>query len=186
MVYGRPDVSGLLNAQAAPDDRLWGRRPSATVGMRLVLRVFSSVVDRLARRSHVFTNALDGVAGSGGGRKQEGQSCKGSFHIGSPCPSATTADRGVNAACATKFHAFACRNRSPQLAFNIPTNRIRQEQDMLGWALTFFILAIVAAAFGFGGIAGASAAIAQVLFVIFLVLTVIAFIVRAIQGRPVV
>jgi uncharacterized membrane protein YtjA (UPF0391 family) len=50
---------------------------------------------------------------------------------------------------------------------------------MLGWALTFFILAIVAAAFGFGGIAGASAAIAQVLFVI-------AFIVRAIQGRPVV
>jgi len=84
------------------------------------------------------------------------------------------------------FHAFACRNRNPQLAFRIPTDRIRQEQDMLGWALTFFILAIVAAAFGFGGIAGASAAIAQVLFVIFLVLTVIAFIVRAIQGRPVV
>ncbi len=57
---------------------------------------------------------------------------------------------------------------------------------MLGWALSFFVLAIAAATFGFGGIAGASASIAQVLFVIFLVLTVIAFIVRAIQGRSVV
>lgn len=57
---------------------------------------------------------------------------------------------------------------------------------MLGWALTFFVLAIVAAAFGFGGIAGATETIAQVLFVIFLVLTVIAFVVRAIQGRSVI
>jgi len=32
---------------------------------------------------------------------------------------------------------------------------------MLGWALAFFILAIVAALFGFGGIAAASAGIAQ-------------------------
>ena len=57
---------------------------------------------------------------------------------------------------------------------------------MLGWALAFFMLAIAAAAFGFGGIAGASASIAQVLFVIFLALTVVAFVVRAIQGRSVV
>ncbi len=40
---------------------------------------------------------------------------------------------------------------------------------MLGWAVTFFIIALVAALFGFGGIAGASASIAQVLFFIFLV-----------------
>lgn len=40
---------------------------------------------------------------------------------------------------------------------------------MLGWAVTFFIIALVAALFGFGGIAGASAGIAQVLFFIFLV-----------------
>jgi len=56
---------------------------------------------------------------------------------------------------------------------------------MLSWALVFFVLALVAAAFGFGGIAGASASIAQILFVIFLALTVLAFIVRAIQGRSV-
>jgi uncharacterized membrane protein YtjA (UPF0391 family) len=93
---------------------------------------------------------------------------------------------GSTLACATKFHAFAYRNRIPHLAFNTATDWIKQEQYMLGWALTFFVLAIIAAAFGFGGIAGASASIAQVLFVIFLVLTVIAFIVRAIQGRSVV
>ncbi|HIG21862.1 DUF1328 domain-containing protein [Henriciella sp.] len=41
---------------------------------------------------------------------------------------------------------------------------------MLGWALTFFVLAIIAAVFGFGGIAGASAGIAQILFFVFLAL----------------
>ena len=41
---------------------------------------------------------------------------------------------------------------------------------MLGWALTFPVIALIAAALGFGGIAGASAGIAQILFYIFLVL----------------
>lgn len=54
---------------------------------------------------------------------------------------------------------------------------------MLGWAIAFFILAIIAAAFGFGGIAGASAGIAQILFFVFLALLVITFVVRAMRGR---
>lgn len=54
---------------------------------------------------------------------------------------------------------------------------------MLGWALTFFILAIIAAAFGFGGIAGASAGIAQILFFVFLGLLVLSFAARAIRGK---
>ena len=48
---------------------------------------------------------------------------------------------------------------------------------MLSWALTFFLIAVVAAVFGFTGIAGASAGIAQVLFFIFLALFVISLIV---------
>ncbi|MAF56960.1 MULTISPECIES: DUF1328 domain-containing protein [Ponticaulis] len=56
---------------------------------------------------------------------------------------------------------------------------------MLGWALGFFILAIIAAAFGFGGIAGASAGIAQLLFFVFLALLVITFVARAVRGRSV-
>lgn len=45
-----------------------------------------------------------------------------------------------------------------------------KEAIMLGWAMTFFIIAIVAAAFGFGGIAAAASGIAQVLFYLFLIL----------------
>jgi uncharacterized membrane protein YtjA (UPF0391 family) len=45
---------------------------------------------------------------------------------------------------------------------------------MLRWALAFFIIALVAAIFGFGGIAVAAAGIAKILFFIFLVLFLVA------------
>ena len=61
----------------------------------------------------------------------------------------------------------------------------RLEIDMLGWALAFFILAIVAGFLGFGGIAGASAGIAQLLFAVFLVLMIVSFFARALRGRSV-
>jgi uncharacterized membrane protein YtjA (UPF0391 family) len=44
---------------------------------------------------------------------------------------------------------------------------------MLGWAVVFLIIALVAAVFGFGGIAVAAAGIAKLLFFIFLVLFII-------------
>jgi uncharacterized membrane protein YtjA (UPF0391 family) len=47
---------------------------------------------------------------------------------------------------------------------------------MLGWAVVFLIIALVAAVFGFGGIAVASAGIAKLLFFIFLVLFVISLV----------
>jgi uncharacterized membrane protein YtjA (UPF0391 family) len=45
-----------------------------------------------------------------------------------------------------------------------------REKTMLGWALTFLVIALIAAVFGFGGIAVASAGIAKLLFFVFLVL----------------
>lgn len=45
---------------------------------------------------------------------------------------------------------------------------------MLRWAIAFFVIAIVAAIFGFGGIAVAAAGIAKILFFIFLVLFLVA------------
>jgi uncharacterized membrane protein YtjA (UPF0391 family) len=47
---------------------------------------------------------------------------------------------------------------------------------MLRWALAFFIIAIIAAVFGFTGIAVASAGIAKILFVVFLVLFLLSLI----------
>jgi uncharacterized membrane protein YtjA (UPF0391 family) len=49
-------------------------------------------------------------------------------------------------------------------------------EKMLGWAVTFLIIALVAAVFGFGGIAAASAGIAKILFFLFLVMCVIFFV----------
>lgn len=46
---------------------------------------------------------------------------------------------------------------------------------MLSWAITFLIIAIVAAVLGFGGIAGAATGIAKILFIVFLVLFVASF-----------
>lgn len=54
---------------------------------------------------------------------------------------------------------------------------------MLGWALTFLVIAIIAAIFGFGGIAGTAAGIAQVLFYIFLAVFLISVIMGLARGR---
>lgn len=56
---------------------------------------------------------------------------------------------------------------------------------MLGWAIVFGILAVVAFYLGFGALAGTAAMIAKILFAIFLVLLVVGFVVRAFRGRSV-
>jgi uncharacterized membrane protein YtjA (UPF0391 family) len=56
---------------------------------------------------------------------------------------------------------------------------------MLGWALAFFILALVAGDFGFFAVATAATGIAKILFVVFLVLLVVSFFAKAIRGGPV-
>lgn len=55
---------------------------------------------------------------------------------------------------------------------------------MLGWALSFAIVALIAAALGFGGIVGVSATIAQALFVLFALLFAGTVIRRIRQGKP--
>jgi uncharacterized membrane protein YtjA (UPF0391 family) len=53
---------------------------------------------------------------------------------------------------------------------------------MLGWALTFLVVALIAALFGFGGIASASAGIAQILFFVFVALFVLTLVMRAVRS----
>ncbi len=47
---------------------------------------------------------------------------------------------------------------------------------MLRWALGFFVLALVAALFGFGGLAATSAGIAKTLFYVFLVVFLVSLV----------
>ena len=60
----------------------------------------------------------------------------------------------------------------------------KKGEVMLSWALTFLVIAIIAAVFGFGGIASTAAGIAQILFVIFLALFLVSLIVGITRGRP--
>jgi len=53
---------------------------------------------------------------------------------------------------------------------------------MLGWALTFLVIALIAAALGFGGVAGAAAGIAKIIFFIFLVLLVVSLVMHFARG----
>lgn len=52
---------------------------------------------------------------------------------------------------------------------------------MLNWALTFLVLALVAALFGFGGVASTAAGISKFLFMLFAVLFVVSLVMN--MGR---
>jgi uncharacterized membrane protein YtjA (UPF0391 family) len=54
---------------------------------------------------------------------------------------------------------------------------------MFSWAIAFFVIALVAALFGFGGIAASAAGMAKIIFLVALVLAVISFVVS--RGRSV-
>jgi uncharacterized membrane protein YtjA (UPF0391 family) len=61
----------------------------------------------------------------------------------------------------------------------LPTPFASKETAMLHYALIFFVVALIAAVLGFGGIAGAAAGIAKILFFVFLIL----FVVSLVMGR---
>jgi uncharacterized membrane protein YtjA (UPF0391 family) len=54
---------------------------------------------------------------------------------------------------------------------------------MLGWAVTFLIIALVAAVLGFGGIATFAVDIAKIIFFVAIVLFVISAVVALVRGR---
>lgn len=54
---------------------------------------------------------------------------------------------------------------------------------MLGWAITFLIVALVAAVLGFGGIAGVAVEAAKIIFFVAIVLFLISAIFGLVRGR---
>ncbi|MDD2893516.1 MAG: DUF1328 domain-containing protein [Halothiobacillaceae bacterium] len=54
---------------------------------------------------------------------------------------------------------------------------------MLYYALVFFIVALIAAVFGFSGLVSGFAEIARILFVVFLVMALVSFAVNFLRGR---
>ena len=52
---------------------------------------------------------------------------------------------------------------------------------MLHYAVVFFVIALIAAVFGFGGIAAGAMEIGKILFVVFAILALISFVVSLIK-----
>jgi uncharacterized membrane protein YtjA (UPF0391 family) len=69
----------------------------------------------------------------------------------------------------------------------IAVNPLRRMQPgdiaMLHYAVVFFVIALIAALFGFTGIAAGAASIAQVLFVVFIVLAIGSFVMSMVRKR---
>jgi uncharacterized membrane protein YtjA (UPF0391 family) len=54
---------------------------------------------------------------------------------------------------------------------------------MLHYAIVFFVIALIAALFGFGGIAAGAVGIAKILFFVFIILAVASFLFGSMRGR---
>lgn len=54
---------------------------------------------------------------------------------------------------------------------------------MLGWALTFLVVALIAAVLGFTSIAGTAMGVAKILFFVFLVLFAVSLVMHMVRGR---
>ena len=54
---------------------------------------------------------------------------------------------------------------------------------MFGWAITFLVIALIAAVLGFGGIAGVAIELAKIVFFVAIVLFLIAAVVGLFRGR---
>ncbi len=54
---------------------------------------------------------------------------------------------------------------------------------MIGWALTFLVVALIAGVLGFTTIAGTAIGVAKILFFVFLVLFVVSLVMNMIRGR---
>jgi uncharacterized membrane protein YtjA (UPF0391 family) len=57
------------------------------------------------------------------------------------------------------------------------------EAAMLHYALVFFVIALIAAVFGFGGIAAGAVGIAKILFFVFLILAIVSFVFNSARGK---
>ena len=58
-----------------------------------------------------------------------------------------------------------------------------KENDMLRWAVIFFIVAIIAAIFGFGNISNAATDIARILFYVFLAIFLLSLVTHLMRGK---
>src|SRR5918996_5218904 len=75
------------------------------------------------------------------------------------------------------------RNYSPMPRVYFPAVTTIRRRPMLGWALTFLVIALIAALLGFGGIAGVAVEAAKLVFFVAIVLFAISAVFALLRGR---
>jgi uncharacterized membrane protein YtjA (UPF0391 family) len=60
---------------------------------------------------------------------------------------------------------------------------LHQGGVMLRWAILFFVLAVIASIFGFGGLSAAFAGVAKILFFLFVIVFIVFLLAGAVRGR---
>jgi len=70
-----------------------------------------------------------------------------------------------------------------QAALEVGAESQTEVWTMLGWVVTFLIIALIAGVLGFGGVAGASIEIAKIIFFIAVVLFLVSALVGVARGR---
>jgi uncharacterized membrane protein YtjA (UPF0391 family) len=72
---------------------------------------------------------------------------------------------------------------NPRAMSSVAWSKQKEDRVMLGWVVTFLIVALIAGILGFGGVAGASIEIAKIIFFIAVVLFLISAVVGLARGR---
>jgi uncharacterized membrane protein YtjA (UPF0391 family) len=86
--------------------------------------------------------------------------------------------------CTSDFSPFLLRNLGFQPGLVL--SKLERETEvltMLGWVVTFLIIALIAGILGFGGVAGASIEIAKIIFIIAVVLFLVSAMIGVARGR---
>jgi uncharacterized membrane protein YtjA (UPF0391 family) len=111
---------------------------------------------------------------------------------GDPAGPISVTGKGFGSGNPLKFPGFQGRNQdsrarlfSQPAALRAPseTNSETRGLDMLGWVVTFLIIALIAGILGFGGLAGASIEIAKIIFFIAVVLFLVSAVIGVSRGR---
>ena len=110
--------------------------------------------------------------------------------IVTPCrPLSAVARRDFGSALTANFSCFQLRNLQfrdgliLQAALIFSAQTQTEVRAMLGWVVTFLIIALIAGVLGFGGVAGASIEIAKIIFFIAVVLFLVSALVGVARGR---
>jgi uncharacterized membrane protein YtjA (UPF0391 family) len=77
------------------------------------------------------------------------------------------------------FHSGCAISVAQMLKQKVETG----ERIMLGWVVTFLIVALIAGILGFGGVAGASIEIAKIIFFVAILLFLVSAVVGLARGR---